>query len=881
MTTAETTTPAAAKKPSYDTPAMRQFSRFKEQHPDCVLLFRMGDFYELFAEDAVEVSKAIGLTLTERSAGLPMAGVPHHSSETYIKKMLDAGFRIAIADQIQDPKEAKGVVDRAVTRVLTPGTLVDESLLADDATLLIGALGVRGETAHLATIDASTGAFALASFPLARVRDEVARRPIVEVIVAEDRDGEIHPALRGLPVETTPVPGWVFREKEAHEALREQFGVMTLAGFGIGDDDPLVGPAGALVRRLRETQAPGEEGGALTHLAAPAIERDGGRLLLDATSLRALEVEETLRAGQHDHSLVGAVLASGGKRTAMGKRLVRAWLREPLADLGAIEARHACVATLVEDARTSESLGEALDPVQDVARIAGRLGSGRATPRDVAALGASVGRLEDLLGAIENAPAFAPQRERLTALREELVPISENISARIVGRPPAHTREGGVFCDGIDAELDEVRSIGTDASAWLAEYQAKLSAEHDLPGMKVGFNKVFGYYIELPAAQARRAPVEFTRKQTLKNAERYITPELKEFETKATGAEVRAIAREQKLFDELIASLRTRARVIAEFADLCAELDALLCFAQVARNRGWVRPEMVEETVLDIRAGRHPVLERTLASELVPNDTALGTRERTARLAILTGPNMAGKSTYIRQTALLALLAHAGAFVPAESAVIGLCDRICTRVGADDALHAGQSTFMVEMTETAAILSSATERTLVILDEIGRGTGTLDGLSLAWAIAERLAGEGGASAPRTLFATHYHELTTLAESFPQRVTNLCVCVREWNEEIVFLHRIEAGTAGRSYGVHVARLAGVPAPVVERAKELLGELSVTHGAAPAPARDETEQMGLFAAREHAVVGELRELRIETMSPLEAFDALRGLIERAKD
>jgi len=610
------------------------------------------------------------------------------------------------------------------------------------------------------------------------------------------------------------------------------------------------------------------------------IERDSGRLRVDATSLRALEVEDTLRAGSRDHSLVGAMLASGGKRTAMGKRLVREWLREPLADLPAIETRHACVATLVEDSRTDEALATALDPVQDVARIAGRLGVGRATPRDIAALGASVGRLDALLSALENAPAFTGQRERLEALRETLTPVAHDIAARVVERPPAHTREGGVFRDGIDAELDEVRSIGTDASAWLAQYQATLSAAHDLPGMKVGFNKVFGYYIELPAAQARRAPVEFTRKQTLKNAERYITPELKEFETKATGAESRAIAREQKLFDALVETLRAHARSIADYAGACAELDALLCFAQVARNRGWVRPTMVEEPVLDITAGRHPVLERTLASELVPNDVALGAPTQTARLAILTGPNMAGKSTYIRQTALLALLAHAGAFVPAEHATIGLCDRICTRVGADDALHAGQSTFMVEMTETAAILTSATERSLVILDEIGRGTGTLDGLSLAWAIAERLAGEPDAPRPRTLFATHYHELTTLAESFPERVTNLCVSVREWNDEIVFLHRIAPGAAGRSYGVHVARLAGVPAPVVQRAKELLNELSVTHGAAHAPVHDETDQMPLFAPGEHPVVSELREMRIETMSPLEAFDALRDVLQRVR-
>ncbi len=399
MTTADTSTPAATvrpKKDPRDTPAMRQHTRFKAQFPDCVLLFRMGDFYELFFDDAVEVAKAIGLTLTERSPGVPMAGVPHHAADGYIKKILDAGFRVAIADQIQDPKDAKGVVDRAVTRVLTPGTLVDDSLLSDDTTRLIAAASVFEGTAHLATIDASTGAFSLASFHEARLADELARRPIAEVLIPEDRDGNIAPALTNLPVETTPRPGWMFRLKESHEALREQFGVTTLAGFGITDDAPTVGPAGALVRHLRETQSPNGDASALTHLAPPIVERDASRLQLDATSLRALEIEHTLRAGTKDLSLFGVLLATAGRRTAMGKRLVRQWLREPLADLSAIEARHACVATLVTDARTSEALASALENVQDVARIAGRLGAGRATPRDVAALGLSLARLPEL-----------------------------------------------------------------------------------------------------------------------------------------------------------------------------------------------------------------------------------------------------------------------------------------------------------------------------------------------------------------------------------------------------------------------------------------------------------------------------------------------------
>ncbi len=860
-----------------DTPAMRQFDRFKAQHPGCVLLFRMGDFYELFDEDAVRVSRALGLTLTERTAGIPMAGVPHHSADGYIKRMLGAGFRVAIADQIQDPKEAKGVVERAVTRVLTPGTLIDENLLEDDAVCLIAAACVDGVEAHLATIDASTGSFALAAFPAERLGAELARRPIAELIIPEERDGEISNVLRDLPVETTPRPGWIFRDADAAEALKKQFRVASLAGFDLPEGSPLVRCAGALVRHLLETQAPNEPDHALAHLSVPTIEQDDRRLHLDAVSLRALEVEETLRRGERDHSLVGTILASGGRRTAMGKRLVREWLREPLADLEAIGARHARVATLAQDPRTSEELAEALDPVQDVARIAGRLGAGRVTPRDVVALGRSLGQIDELAGVLEGAPAFGEIRDRLLELAEELGPVAEGIVERCHERPPAHAREGGIFRDGVDPELDEARTLGRDASGWLAAYQGKIAREHDLPSLKVGFNKVFGYYLELPAAQARRAPEAFTRKQTLKNAERYTTPELKAFEQKATTAEARAIARERALFDELAESLRARVRAISAYAAAAAELDATLCFAEVALKRGWARPEMVDRPLLEIRGGRHPVLERTLGSELVPNDVCLGSASDPARLAILTGPNMAGKSTYIRQAALLTLLAHAGSFVPAESATVGLTDRICTRVGADDALHAGQSTFMVEMTETASILTNATDRTLVILDEIGRGTGTLDGLSLAWAIAERLSGADGAAAPRTLFATHYHELTALEESLPGRARNLTVAVREWRDEVVFLHQIMPGRSDRSYGVHVARLAGVPGAVIERATELLSELAVTHGSAPASAerREPDDQMPLFAASEHPCVAELRELELETMTPLEAFDALRRL------
>ncbi|MEZ6243091.1 MAG: DNA mismatch repair protein MutS [Phycisphaerales bacterium] len=550
---------------------------------------------------------------------------------------------------------------------------------------------------------------------------------------------------------------------------------------------------------------------------------------------------------------------------------------------------------MVEDRTAAGALANLLAGIQDVARITGRLALGRLTPRDLVSLGGAVDRLPALVDTASNTPSLRVQHGALAAARDALAPLARSILASCVEEPPGHLREGGLIRDGVDAELDEARGLQRDAGAWLADYQSRLIAEHDLPSLKVGYNKVFGYFIELPAAQARRAPEALTRKQTLKNAERYVTPELREFEHKVTTAEARAVQRERELFDELVRAAGGRVAQLQAFSNTLAELDALLGLAEKARARGWVRPEVVDEPVLSIHGGRHPVLDELLEGRFVPNDCELGVGEAAARLALITGPNMAGKSTYIRQNALLVVLASIGSFIPADRATIGVCDRVFTRVGADDALHRGQSTFMVEMTETAAILNNAGPRSLVILDEIGRGTSTLDGLSLAWAIAERLAGEGGhESGPRTLFATHYHEITDLEERLPDRVRNLSVAVREWTApddehpegrpEIIFLHRILPGRADQSYGVHVAALAGIPPKVTARAREILESLSVQHAAQIDPGRVgqpratiRDEQLGLFAPGTHPAVERLRELKLDAMTPLQAFDTLRALHE----
>jgi DNA mismatch repair protein MutS len=645
----------------------------------------------------------------------------------------------------------------------------------------------------------------------------------------------------------------------------------------------------------------------------------------------------------------------------MGKRLLREWLVRPLGELTQIRARQQCVAALVEDRRFASELFGAIDGVQDAARIAARVALARVTPRDVVALGQSLARVDVILGALGvrqdhatakpdqtlNVGAFMPQATRLHAIRDGLAPLAGEITRQCVDSPPSHLREGGLIRDGIDAELDEARMLQRDAGQWLAQYQQKLLDEHQLPGLKVGFNKIFGYYIELTASQAKSAPQVFTRKQTLKNAERYITPELKAFEDKVMTAEARAVQRELDLFAALCDRAMHALSEIRAFAEIVAELDVLHALAHRAALRGWVRPEIVAEPTLVIHGGRHPVLEDRLGRDFVPNDLELGALDvpdaaARAPLALITGPNMAGKSTFIRQTALITLLAHVGSYVPADRATIGIVDRLFTRVGADDAIHQGQSTFMVEMTETANILNNATERSLVVLDEIGRGTSTLDGLSLAWAITEHLAGPAPEApgdpgsdtppsprGPRTLFATHYHELTHLEERLPGHVRNLHVAVREWTtpdgtHEIVFLHRILPGRTDQSYGIHVARLAGIPRAVTDRAKDVLDSLAVQHDLAPdlhtsessasasangvngagshapdaaAPpkgprsrkadvsrisTRAPGSQLALFTEfLEHPAVSEIRELKIDAITPMQAFDLLRDIKRRVEE
>jgi len=888
-----------APKPNLDTPAMRQFTAFKKQHPGCVLFFRMGDFYEMFLDDAVLAHKVMGVTLTQRSPGVPMAGVPHHAVEGYLRRMIQAGHRVAVCDQIEDPAQAKGVVKRGVTRVITPGTLTDETLLNDeDVNPLCAATPASGGRIALAWAELSTGSFSVVVLPPDQAAEELTRIGPSELCYPEAADGEQPVPVAALPLAgpRTARPGWSFRPADAAEALQRQYAVADLAGFGFDKHDPdtpdLLGAAGGLLHYLLETQQ--SDDGRLTHLRPPRRFARAEHLVVDPTSLASLEIERTLHKGDAQGSVLATLRCAGGRAacaTAMGKRRLRDWLCYPLADRAAIEARQRVVQTLVDDPRFVDELGEALGGIHDVPRITARLAVGRALPRDLVGLGQSAARAAALRDVLTDRPPVRDLYERLDRLTAVLDDLADRVTTACIDQAPAHLREGGLFRDGHDDELDEYRGLQRDANTWLANYQKQLIEQTGVPSLKVGYNKVFGYYIELTAAHRDKIRDDdpdfatWTRKQTLKNAERFITPELKTFETRVLSAGGKAIDREQDLFATLCGTCAKQISSLQAFADVAADLDVLRGFALRAVRHRYVKPQLADDNVLRATAARHPVLDELLGDRFVPNDIALGTAPHDAddhapSLALLTGPNMAGKSTYIRTAALLALLAHTGSFVPAESATVGVCDRLFTRVGAHDELHAGRSTFMVEMTETANICHHATDRSLVILDEIGRGTSTLDGLSLAWAITEHLAAVGA----RTLFATHYHELTALADRF-ENVGNLSVTVREWNDEIVFLHRIRPGATDRSYGIHVAKLAGLPEPVVKRANELLEQLAVRHGkdaAAAKPAKKAAapaEPMPLFAAAaaDHPALAALRELDLDTLTPLAAFDALRKLVE----
>jgi DNA mismatch repair protein MutS len=805
------------------TPMMQQYREAKERHPGTLLLFRMGDFYELFDADAEVASRVLGLTLTSRDKTIPMAGFPHHALEAHLRKLLRAGHRVAVCDQVEDPALAKGLVRRDVTRVVTPGTLTEDELLDPRQANHLVAVWAAGPGSRssphpvgLAWVDLSTGQFRAADVSWQCLADELGRLGPSECLCTESggRAASLAEQLRGmLPAATLTLrPDWTFDPASAKAALFNHFSITTLAGFGFEDEQPCLTSAGALLLYLQETLKAG-----LSHLSRLRPHRQDRFLFLDEVTRRSLELTRTLRDGNRDGSLLAVLDRTV---TAMGARLLQEWLVSPLAERSAIDARLDAVAELLDEHSLRQELRDALSDGLDLQRLTARASTARASPRDLAAIARTL-RLLPRIKARVTARRSALLREQESRL--ELCPdLREALDAALVDDPPLSAKEGAIIRRGYDPDLDELHAVARGGKEWIARFQAEEITRTGISSLKVGFNKVFGYYIEITHVHAKKIPAAYQRKQTLKNAERYITPELKAYEEKVLTAEDKIYEREYELFVTLRDRVTAETQRLLQTAEVLATLDVLASLAETAASRQYCRPELCDGPVLEIREGRHPVLDQTLPpGTFVPNDVHMGADP--GLVLLITGPNMAGKSCYIRQVALLTLMAQMGSFIPAQEARIGLTDRIFTRVGASDELSRAQSTFMVEMTEAANILNNASARSLVILDEIGRGTSTYDGVSLAWAITEYLHDQVGC---RALFATHYHELAQLAEKLPA-LRNYNVQVRDWQDEIVFLHKIAPGSTDKSYGIHVARLAGVPEEVLERAKEVLTELETRH------------------------------------------------------
>ncbi|MBK9466684.1 MAG: DNA mismatch repair protein MutS [Gammaproteobacteria bacterium] len=847
---------------------MQQYLRIKSQHPNELLFYRMGDFYELFHDDARRAAALLDITLTSRGASagvpIPMAGVPYHSVEGYLARLVRAGVSVAICEQIGDPATSKGPVEREVTRIVTPGTLTDESLLDAARDNLLVAVAESGSRFGISSLDLSSGRFQVLEVDGEEaLAAELRRLQPAELLAAEGTAR--HPALASINGLRTRAP-WEFDVRSATELLNAQFGTHDLVGFGCAHMEPGIAAAGCLLRYARETQR-----GELPHVSALVPDSREDAVALDAASLRNLEIDTNFTGG--DEYTLAWVLDT--TKTAMGSRWLRRWLRRPLRRLEELEARQGAIAELVDDARYLAPR-EALAVVGDIERILARVALRSARPRDLSRLGAALESLPTLHAAC--AALEAPLSRQLLAAVSEFPQLAVMLKCALVENPPVVVREGGVIAPGYDTELDELRLLSTGAHDFLVALEARERERTGLPNLHVGYNRVHGYYIEISRAQSVNAPADYIRRQTLKNAERYITPELKAFEDKALSAKARALARERWLYEQLLDALNAELGPLQRSAAALAELDVLATLAERAAELDYCRPRLVAEPQLSITAGRHPVVERVSSDPFIANDLELDDRRR---MLIITGPNMGGKSTYMRQVALIVLLAHIGSFVPAAAAEIPLVDRIFTRIGSSDDLAGGRSTFMVEMAETATILHNATERSLVLMDEIGRGTGTFDGLSLAWAAAARLASRQRAY---TLFATHYFELTALPEVV-EGVANVHLDATEYADRIVFLHSVRPGPASRSYGLQVAALAGVPQAVIAEARRKLQELESPHALAPvakacgAPAQGQL----LFDAdpRRDALLERLRALDPDALSPREAHALLCELHGAARE
>ncbi|MEK7290380.1 MAG: DNA mismatch repair protein MutS [Planctomycetota bacterium] len=866
-----------------ETPVMRQYNEIKRQHKDALLFFRMGDFYELFFEDAKLAAKVLGITLTSRSKGegaIPMAGMPHHSSESYIRRLIKAGYKVAICDQLQDPDEAKGIVDRGVTRIITPGTVTEDTLLEDKSNNYLMAVLQTNSMLGLSWIDLSTGRFEVEDIQKELLFDEFARLNPSELLLPEETVRNNTSFMERVRAEcdgiVTSRPDWEFSKDTAYRILTEHFGTTSLEGFGCEDLGPSLGAAGAVIQYLRETQKT-----SIKHIGKIQKHQTDNRILIDKATQQSLELTQTMRTRDREGSLLGVIDQT---KTPMGARLFREWVISPLSISAEIKYRQLGVKELFEKSELRRELRNILGDIYDIERISTKVSCGRANARDLVSLKQSLSKL----------PAL---KEKLTfCISDILVSIEQQIDVldevrtligtAIVPDPPPMIKDGGLIREGYDATLDELKYISKNGKSWIANFQAEEIARTGINSLKVGFNKVFGYYIEVTNIHKDNIPKTYIRKQTIKNAERFITPELKDYETKVLTADERAKDLEYDIFIQIREQVGAFTPQLQKTSEAIALIDVLSALASIAVENRYIMPEITDSLELKITDGRHPVLDRKLVGEsFVPNDVNLdGINDK---IMVITGPNMAGKSTYIRQIALLVLMAQMGSFIPAREAVIGTVDRIFTRVGASDELSRGQSTFMVEMNETSNILNNATERSLIILDEVGRGTSTFDGVSIAWAITEYIYQHIKA---RTLFATHYHELTELSILFPG-IKNYNIAVKEWGDEIIFLRKIIEGGTDKSYGIHVARLAGIPKEVIQRARIILNNLEAAtldvNGKpkfAPmksAQDKKQTAQLKLFVSKQDMVIEEIKKLDTTRISPLDALNKLDDLKRKLED
>jgi len=849
------------------TPLMRQYHAVKQQAPQALLMFRLGDFYELFYDDAVTAARELEITLTsrnkEKGQAIPMCGVPYHAAEGYISRLIQKGYRVAICDQMEQPSAAKKLVRRELTRVVTPGTATESSLLRSHENNYLAAVARDGARSGVAHVDISTGEFRATETDSAEVAALLENLNVREVLTPQSLDG--------LPGLRTPLDDWIFGFDYAEPALRDHFHLLTLEGCGLAGHPLAVAAAGAVLHYLRDTQK-----SALDHLDRPTFYDRSESMVLDATTVRNLELLEPLFVGEKYEATLISVLDE--TCTGMGGRLLRQRLLRPGVDVGEIQQRLDAVAEMLAATIARAEIRKVLGGILDLERLTAKLTLGTAGPRELLALGRSLAALPEL-----RRHAAELRSERLARLRGELdeIPeLRERILSAISDEPPVNIADGGTIRDGFHADLDQLRDISRNSKQYIAQIEARERTRTGIQSLKIRFNNVFGYYLEISKANMHLAPSDYERKQTLVNAERFTTPELKELESKILDAEEKILALEREIFQEIRAFAASLAPRIRATAAAVAELDVTASLAEIAARNRYTRPSFSDAGEMRIVAGRHPVIEKLAAREalrFIPNDLYL--QSETEFIAVITGPNMGGKSTYLRQAALIATLAQMGSFVPAESAVLPILDRVFTRIGASDNLARGRSTFMVEMTETAVILNTATARSLIVLDEIGRGTATYDGLALAWAVIEHIHQRIRA---RTLFATHYHELTELADQL-DGVRNLHVSVKEAGDQIIFLRRVEPGRADRSYGIEVARLAGLPMNVIERARGILAlheksEHAVTEELAPRPAAG--MQIQLFEPVNWQIAERIRGVRVDELRPIEALQLLNDLQQELK-